>query len=200
MGTTRELVAGMALGHVGSSASIADLATERSPEADQCRKFLTPAILATLESFDWPEATSYVTLALVEETPNGDWDFSYRYPSGMVKVRRIVTELGRLDPNPPPFRVGLDAQGLLVYTNEAEVVVECTADISARLSIFPALLVDAVSWKLAEYIAPALSRVKGIMDVVKGGYLMSLDRARVKAAQEQQQEREPEADHIRARD
>lgn len=200
MGTTRELLSGMALGHVGSSASIADLATEQSTEAGQCRKFIGPAILTVLEGFDWPEATGYATLALVAEEPNYDWDFSYRYPAEAVKIRRIVTALGRRDPNPPPFRVGLDAQGRLVYTNEAEAIVEYTADISSRLSIFPATLTDAVSWKLAEYIAPELSRVKGIMATVQGGYMMALERARVKAAQEQQQEQEPEADHIRARD
>lgn len=193
----------MALGHVGVAQTIANLETERSNEADRCTLYLAQAKESTLEDFAWPEATAYATLGLVTDnsqvsTPY-DWLYAYRYPSDCVHVRRIVTVLGRGDPNPPPFHIGSDSSGKLVWTNQATAVIEYTKRLD-DVNLFSMLLAEAVSWRLASFIAPSLSRIKGMAGSALQMYGLVLARAQVKAGNEQQQSPEPESEFTRARE
>src|SRR5690606_25121463 len=99
-----------ALARIGSSKQIANVETENSREAISARLVFDDERDYVLRDFPWPFATAYRTLALVSEAPNGDWGYAYRYPSDCLYVRRIVGALGRRDPDPPPFRVGVDEQ------------------------------------------------------------------------------------------
>lgn len=198
MGTTYEQICNMALLNVGSKEILANVRTDRTPAATACNTVIDRTIEAVLEEFPWPEATAYVSPGLIEEDPSLDWAFAYRYPSDCVMVRRIVTALGRNDPNPPPFKVGVDASGKLIYTNEAEPTIEYTFRM-VDPALFSATLEDAISWRVAERIAPSTSRIKDIVKMCQENYRAAIARARVKAANEQQQEPDMEADHIQAR-
>jgi hypothetical protein len=195
---TDTLIANLALGHVGSSVTIANMLTEKSTEALNCRRFFDLARQSALEDYPWPEATGYATLALVALNPNTDWAFAYRYPTDCVFVRRILTSAGRLETEPPAFRIGRDAQGKLIFTNWPNAVVEFTFDV-VEASEFSASLVEAISWKLAELIAPATSRIKDMAAQCRAVYEREAQGARSNAANEGQTDPEADADTIRAR-
>lgn len=196
---TENLIANLALGHVGSAQRIGALETERSVEAEQIRLFIVFDIRHVLENFAWPEATSYAPLQLVAESPSEDWAYAYRYPGRCLLVRRIVTALGRRDPNPPPFRVGRDEEGKLVYTDQPQATVEFTYDLQDITAFSPGL-VNAISWKLAGSIAPTISKIKNVLEIVTVGFDKAIRQAQVKAARESQHHPEPDPDHIRARE
>jgi hypothetical protein len=63
-----------------------------------------------LRDFDWSFARRYTTLGLVEEDPNTDWAYVYRYPSDCLSVRSIVGAM-RTDRSRLPFTLGSDASG-----------------------------------------------------------------------------------------
>lgn len=189
-------IANMALSHLGSSKDIADLDTEASAEATACRRFYATSLRQTLRDFHWPFATKYAALGLVATTPSeidGEWAYSYRYPSDCVKLRRIVsntrpeTRQARV-----PFQIARDTTGLLVYTNLALAEVEYTY---AETSVirFPDDFVQALSLRIAGYIAP---RVTG-GDQFKMGqralqlYVWEIDRARASAGNEEQAHEDP---------
>lgn len=198
MALTDIQICNMALGHLGHTKFIASL-TEPSLAADLCELYYEPARDFVLEDFPWPFATKYVTLGLVEEDPNDDWTYSYRYPDDCVYARRIVNALGRTNPNPPPFKVGADADGRLIYTDEEDAILEYTKLVTDT-NLFPAVFAMAHSWYLASLIAPGLAKDKKqalnclqIYSVVKG-------TAEARQLNEQQQSVEPESEAIRSRE
>lgn len=81
-------ISNMALSHLAISREIAALDTERSQEAQACRRFYETVRKTVLRDYPWPFATKFATLALVEDDPNSEWDFSYRYPSDCLNARR----------------------------------------------------------------------------------------------------------------
>lgn len=188
----------MALGRIGVSQPIADVDTEHSAAAIQCRTYYDQAVKFCLEKFPWPFATSYRVVSLVAADPVSDWEFAYRYPTDCLFVRRIVTELGRSDPNPPPFRVGQDTQGKLIYTSVEDAEIEYTANIT-NPGRFSAEFVEAVSWKLGSDIAPALTRIASARKDCLEMALATMTAATTTAANEQQKEEEPESEFISAR-
>jgi hypothetical protein len=202
MPTTDVQISNMALGFIGVSQFIANLTTEKSHEADVCSLYYPQALESTLADFDWPDATKYATLGLVTDnsalTTPYDWIYAYRYPSDCIKVRRIVTSLGRRDPNPPSFRIGVDDQGKLILTNDPFGVVEYTKS-GNDPSLFSPLFTEAVAWRLAGFIAPSMTRIKGMLATCAQVYVAVLAKAKVAAANEGQQDIDPESDFIRAR-
>jgi len=197
MAVTDVHICNMALGNLGQTKFIASL-TERSLAANLCDLYYEPARDFVLEDFPWPFATAYRTLGLVEEEPNDDWLFSYRYPDDCVFARRLVTSLGRTNPNPPPFKAGADEDGRLIYTDEEDAVLEYTRLVTDP-NLFPAVFYMSVSWYLSSLIAPGLAKDKKqvatclqIYSIVKGG-------AEAQQLNEQQQSPEPDSEAIRAR-
>lgn len=199
MALTDVQICNMALGHLSHTKFISSLESDRSLAADLCALCYEPARNFVLEDFPWPFATKYVTLGLVEEDPNEDWSFSYRYPDDCVYARRIVTSLGRNDPNPSPFRVGADDEGRLIYTSQEDAVLEYTRLVT-NTDLYPSVFAMAVSWYLASLIAPGLAKdgKRGlnclqVYNVIKG-------QAQARQLNEQQQAVEPESEGIRARE
>ncbi len=192
-------ICNMALAHVGHTQFIANLETEQSNEANVCGLFYEQARDFVLEDYPWPFATRYATLNLIEEDPNNDWDYSYRYPSDCVFVRRLVTALGRENTTPPPFKTGSDDSGRLIYTDEEDAVAEYTKKIEDP-AMFPALFGEAVSWYLSGLICPGLAKDRKQAVACFQMYEITKGRAQATAGNEQQQTTEPESEFIRARE
>jgi len=199
MATSEEHICNMALAHVGHTQFIDDLETELSNEAAVCNLYYEQARDFVLEAFPWPEATKYETLGLVEEDPNDDWDYSYRYPSDCLFVRRVVSAFGRSDPNPPPYEIGSDDTGRLIYTDQEDAIIEYTKTL-IDVAQFRPTLVMAISWYLAGLICPGLARDKTQADRAMQMYALTLSQAQARALNEQQQTPEPESEFIRARE
>lgn len=200
-------VCNIALGRLGISIQIANLGTDQTPEATQCRLFYTDAVEQTLREFPWPFATRYMALTLYqgddEGNPvNGDWDFAYLPPVNMVFARRLVTQSGRaFDPCPATFKIGNDPTvGLILYTNEENAVLEYTTRPLCAAGAGDALFRDALAWKLAHCICPALAKDQKKEDHAFQMYLDAKIRASLAGSKEAQQEKnEGDADWIQAR-
>jgi hypothetical protein len=195
-------IANIALSDLGTGKQIANLETEKSTEANVMRQFYDLALDTTERDFPWPFTTKFATLDLVEEDPTSEWKYAYRYPSDCLKLRRILSGV-RNDNRQTrvPYKIGHDNQGQLIYTDKADAEIEYTRRVT-EASRFPADFTLAFGHRLAAYAAP---RICG-EDPFKMGpramqlYLFEIATAKASSQNEQQDEEEPEAGSIRARD
>jgi hypothetical protein len=198
MATSEEEICNMALGHIGHTQFIDDLETEQTAEVEVCNTYYKQARDFVLEAFPWPEATKYTVLGLVENDPNCDWKYSYRYPDDCIFARRIVTAMGRNDPNPPPFLSAADDTGRVIYTNQENAEIEYTKKLEDVTQFRPTLTM-ALSWYLGALICPGLARDKSQADRAMQMYVLVISQAHARALNEQQQTPEPDSEFIRAR-
>jgi hypothetical protein len=156
-----------ALSRIGITKAIVNMATDLTPEATMARLHYANDVDTVLRDFPWPFATKYATLSRVAGsvgTPvNVDWRYSYRQPNGCLFERRIVVARGAgIDPVPPPFQLSADTAGGLILTNQASAVLEYTARPNCAALRGDALFRDALTWRVALSLAPALSRIADV--------------------------------------
>lgn len=187
-------IANLALSHLGINKHIDSVLLDNTAESIVVRLHYARVVNAVLRAFTWPFATRYETLTLVdgdETTPaNNDWQYSYRAPSDNIFARRIlgVGKKRTPDPNPPRFRVGSDLDGPLVYTNEPDAELEYTARTSCPALYGDALFLEALEWRLAWAIGPALAKDQKLVDNCLRTYELLVGRARVVGANEGEQD------------
>lgn len=196
-------ICNMALAHLGHTKFIANLETERTLAAEICNEFYEEARNFVLEDFPWSFARKYLTLGLVTDytavtTPH-DWDYAYRYPDDCIFFRRIVTTNGRQETTPPPFAIGSDDSGRLVYTDEEDAVGEYTKLITDP-TLVTAQFAEALSWYLAGMICPGLAKDRKKETACFQMYEISKGKAARSSGNEQQQTPEPESEFVRARE
>lgn len=92
MAASLEAICNLSLSHLGVAKVVTDIDTDNTPESVACLLFIDQVIEEALRAFAWPFATSYATLALVQEDPTVEWGYSYRLPADCRFVRRIVQE------------------------------------------------------------------------------------------------------------
>lgn len=195
-------IANMALGHLGHSKPIANIDTDRSAEGNAVRTFFDISLKETLRDFAWPVASKYRDLDLVEENPNTEWGYSYRYPSDCVTFKKIISGK-RQDTTDSKieYEIGGDDQGSLIFTDQPEAVGKYTKFMD-NTALFPVDLVMALSFRLAAHIAPSVTGG----DPYKMGssamtnYLFYISRAQATALNEEQPGKQNEAESIRGRD
>ena len=194
-------ICNMALSHLAQSKEIADVDTERSQEASACRRFYQPSVDEALRDFPQPYLTIIAPLALVEENPNDEWAFSYRYPSDCSKAIRILSGYRNDTPETRvPYRIIKDDQGSLILTDYENAELEY-AQVSDDPGSWAPDFVMALSLLLAFYIAPRVTAG----DPFKLGerayrnYMLSFSKAKANAIGEQQSELPPESSSINAR-
>lgn len=211
-------VINQALAHIGVSKQIGDITTEKSTEATVARLHYLDDVSACLREFPWPFATRYARLVLVAGTStvpvNGDWQYSYRAPADMMFARRLINPAGfkrGWDPNPPPFRLGSDDTGFLIYTDEApdsgtlgtttgllpqlEYTIRTTCAALQGDSMFR----EALSWRHAASLAPSLARDDKKVAFCLQVYKSFIEPAKTKGAAENQQTHEGDVDWIAGR-
>lgn len=195
-------ICNLALSHLGVGKEIANLETERSEEAAACRRFYDQTLEQVLRDFTWPFATKIATLNLIEEDPNEDWQFSYRYPTDCLMVRRVLN--GTRNPSRQerePYRISQDSAGRLIYSDREDAELEYTVTANDP-ALYPPDFSMAFSFRLAAYIAP---RVTG-GDPFKMGdralklYEIELGMAKSNSVNEEQDEELPNSEFIAARD
>jgi hypothetical protein len=195
-------VCNLALGHLGISEEINNLTTEKSAEASACRRYFSTAQGVALRDLKCTFATEFAPLALVEETPNEEWAYSYRYPSNCLFFRRILSGT-RNDTSGTrvPYKLASDAVGKLVYTDKQNAECEFTKLVSDQM-LWPDDFILAVSYLLAALIAPRLTRGDGVKlgDRALELYNLTKQTTEANADSEQQGEEPPEAESIRARE
>ncbi|MCK5617513.1 hypothetical protein KAR91_87425 [Candidatus Pacearchaeota archaeon] len=196
------VICNLALGHLGISKEIANVETEKSASAAACRRYLQPSKDETLRDFNWPFATEYVELGLVETSPNSDWAYSYRQPSNCVRIRKILSGI-RNDTRQSrvPFEKASDDTGILIFTDEVDACLKYTKNVTDN-SLYDQDYIMMLALLLASYIAPRVTSG----DPFKMGerafrlYIDSKTKAEATSLNEQQDEEPPEAESIRARE
>lgn len=195
-------IANMALSHIGVGVDISNLTTDRTAEANAVNRFFDVALDKTLRDFRWPFATQFRALALVAEDPTVEWDFSYRYPTDCLLVRRVLSDT-RNDSRQSriPYIIAQDSQGKLIFTDRDEACIEFTKR-ETDTTRWTADYVMTFSYYLAWLIAPRLTAG----DPFKLGrqavqaYVAELNLARSAALNEQQPDQELESELERSRE
>jgi hypothetical protein len=195
-------ICNMALTHLASGKEIANLITEKSAEAQACRRMFWTARDLTLEEFAWPFATQFPILAEVAAQPTVEWNFSYRIPANTIMIRRVLSGL-RTDSRQTrvPYKLGSDDQGRLLYCDLSSVQLEITARITNTAFYTPSFC-TALSYLLAYMIAPRVTAGDpyGLGPKAAQNYVQAISIARKNAANEEQADQPTEAESIRVRD
>lgn len=191
-----------ALGNIGVQQTIASL-DEKSKEASACKRFYEQARNELLRARNWPFATRFVQLALVETFDGTQaWDYSYRYPADCEKVRRVIpSNIGVDEDFRSPFIVLSDDSGKLIYSNIDLAKAEITFRIT-NPSLFDSLFVGALGWLVAHKIAPSLSgnNATAAIKRAKDGYDGALELAGGVAADEESAVKPPYSEFMMARE
>lgn len=194
-------IANLAISHIGTGKAISNLDTERSAEANVCRLFYETSKEAVLGDHHWPFSRKEAVLNLVEETPEGEWSFIYRYPSDCVDMRRIKSGV-RNDTlkSRIPFEISSDDSGKTIITDKEDAECEYTKNVN-NSTLFSAEFVLALSFRLAAYIIPRLSggdpfKAKAEM---LAQYELELGRAKKKSMNEERTEQPPPTELIGTR-
>lgn len=190
------LVCNMALDRCGVGQHI-DSLSDTSHLARSCNQWYAIARDRVLSAFQWPFTQTQTTLGLVEEEPNDEWAYSYRYPVACVVARRIVSGF-KPESTPVAFELGQDATGRLIFTDQADAVLEMTASFDDP-GEWPDALADAVSALLASEIARPLRVPSAKAQEALALYDRALLRAQGIANQERRLAPQPQSRYIRAR-
>lgn len=194
-------ICNMALGNIGIQKVIASV-DEQSVEARACKRFYDQTVSETLRELPWPFAGRYITLALVEETPNTQWAYSYRYPSDCEKVRRVVPSDITVDTNyRDSWSVGSDSAGRLIYSNQIAAQAEYTHNVTDA-ALFDSLFVELVSWRLGSKIAPSLTgnNAAAVIKRTDAMYITKKAQAEAEALNEGHVDTSPYCETIAARE
>ena len=201
MATSNTVVANLALTHLGIAKEIANLDTENSEEANACRRIYEEARKKALRDANWPFATKIVTLVKLEDNPNDEWNYSYRYPSDCLNFRKILSGT-RNDHRQSriPYRVANDGSGLVIYTDLDSAQAEYTMNLTS-VELYPSDFVLALSYLIAKYVAP---RITGgdpfnLGKNADAEYIAEISNARSNSYNEEQLDQEPESEFTRGR-
>lgn len=202
----------VALSRIGAGKQIPDITTDLSEEAYKARLVYAMDVEQVLRDFPWPFATRYADLTLVGGTAavpvNRDWQYSYRAPASFLHARRIVgmdNQRRGYDADPPKFKIGTDATGYLLFTNEPAtatrpVHLEYTIRMSCPAQQGDALFRTALCWKLASSLALTIAKDQKRAEECEVMYRDILKDAKIVAAGEQQHDNKTgDADWISGR-
>lgn len=194
-------ISNLALGHLGVSKKLGIFDTDKSTEADVCRLWYPTALDEVLRDFSHPFLTKIDDLGLVEEDPNDEWAYSYRYPSNCMMFRRILSGT-RNDTRQSKvsYRIAQDAIGKLIFTDQSEAEGEWSVH-DTDMSRWPVDLQRALAFLMAFYMAPSLTNGDPFKlgDRALNAYMIMNAKAEQNALNEQQDEEPPESEAIRAR-
>jgi len=201
MSSTTEL-ANLALSHLGQNQEIANVETEKSSYAATMRRLLPIAVETFLKDFPYSFCNVTSALALVEEDPNDEWAYAYRYPTDCLKPIRILsgvrddTRQSRVN-----YVIGKDSSGRLIYTDQSEASLEYVSFVNDP-SKYPADVLLAMSFFLAGLAAPRICGEDPFKmgDKAMANYRYFKGKCDSSNANDQQQPEPPEAEHIRARE
>lgn len=197
-------ICNQALLHLKNSKTLTNVDTDNSIQANTLLLFYDDALEEVLREFDWPFAKRIAALALVEEDPDDgvEWAYSYRWPSGCLRARYIVsgtTAVGTTTPK-VAFEIGADDTGLLILTNEVDAVLAYTKSID-DVSVMSPRFRTAFSYLLAYKVAPTLCGEDrgGLGNKALAFYALELSRAKEEYLNERQHGLSRESEFIEGR-
>ena len=198
----RTSVSNMALLHLGATEEIQNVNTENSEAAIACRRFFDPALKMFQRDFSWPFSNVIQALALVEESPNTEWAFSYQYPSDCEFFHRILSGT-RNDSRQTrvPYRVARGTSGSVIFTDKEDAFGDWSV-VETDLNRYPPDAIMALSFLIAHLISPKITSG----DPFKLGarafalYNQARNSAQANALNEQQDDEPTQSEFIAGRD
>lgn len=174
-------ICNLALGLLGDVANVTSInPPDASAQAGHCARFFPMAVQSYLERHSWGFATLRTSLALSTVTSN-EWQYVYVGPPNVanylavydpnsgdqtvnplpnigLRPGALTTQVGT--PTPQPFVVETDAAGDdLIYTNQQDAMLLYTSAAIFDPTKWSPLFTEAVSYKLASFLAGPL--IKG---------------------------------------
>lgn len=188
--------AALLLCNIGQPITSLEDSSHRAQILNRCYEQARDAVLSRAQ---FQFADRRIVLGLVEEDPNDDWGFSYRYPEDptCICLRRLVDLQGMPVSDPVPYATSHDDQGRLIFTDLEDAVALFSAAFNDP-GKWPQLLSQAVAAELAKMAAPGLGKADRL------GYIESKAteyriEAQAVAAIELQSHRQPDSSYIQAR-
>ncbi|MCB1712603.1 MAG: hypothetical protein KDH96_09080 [Candidatus Riesia sp.] len=195
-------ISNIALSHLGIGKEISNLDTERSDEANACRRFYTICKETVLRDHDWPFAKKNILLSLIEENPTSEWAYSYTYPPDCLMIRKILSGI-RTDTRQSrvEFQIAYGDSSAIVLCDLDEAEAQYTVNVSDS-NRFPSDFVMCMSHKLAAMIAPRLTAGDPFKLGIKNEqmYQMYLKISAANAYNEEQLPQEVESSFVRYRE
>lgn len=192
-------IANMALGNLGTRATIADL-NENSVESREISRVYATARDNILSLQDWNFARVYLTLAS-SGTPPTRWANSYAYPSDCLKFRGFDCGL----PFPYPgclvtdFEVATDGTNRFIFTNVDQAVGVYTQRVTDP-NRFETEFTSAFAMTLAALVALPITQRADLKNSCAAEASAMIERAMATTANEQAgQQMAPNAESIRVR-
>lgn len=169
----------LALFEIGVNRVLTNYCTQMTREAVVARSVFNNTVRTVLHAYPWPFATRYRALTLDANQPNNaDWTYAYELPSDCVFARRLVVSRGTgVDPEPPAFMMSSDEAGGLLFTNEANAVLEYTCRPGCVAVLGDALFIETLKWKLGAVLAPPLTRMDAPAARCQAEYVKCLELA-----------------------
>lgn len=195
--TSQVQISNIALARIGIGQQISAL-TEQSQEAVTCSLMFDQARDYVLRGMDWPFARKYAALALIEENPNLDWGFSYRYPTDCLFFRRMVTGI-RAQTTKPAFEIANSATSRVIFSDRENAIGVYTVRVKDT-SFYDPAFVSCLAWRLAYEICSPLAKERRYRNEAMQMYRLELSEAMAEALNEEQTDEEPDSEFIRARD
>lgn len=154
-------IANMAISNLGTAKEIDDLWTERSQEANACRRYYGDALKMAIRDGNWGFTKDVVQLAVVtdfrpRQYPN-TFDFAYQWPANTLIVRRLVSgvRVDTLDSG-VPWEKRTSQNGNQILTNLEGAYAEVSKLIEA-VELMDSDFIIGLSHLLAHMIAPRLT-------------------------------------------
>lgn len=199
MAQTAADICNLALLRIGQRAFLDSL--DGQDLASRTSKVLyTVARDSVLASAPWPFATRRVTLAALDGVERSGWSYVFAYPSDCLSVRGIVVgfRVPTLEQR-GAYAIHLDDDGTgkVIVADGSAVELEYTARVES-VGLFSPLFVDALAWKLAADLAPALAGKPEMIDMATRNFEFALARA-LAADFNQRHDLEPESELITSR-
>jgi hypothetical protein len=201
MPSSKVAIVNMALSHIGIAKEISNFDTEQSQEASCARRYYDVALETVLRDFHWPFATVIATLALIELTPNAEWEYSYRYPVDCLTLRRIPSGIRNEDKSTQvPYRLGKDSAGRIIWTDVENAKIEYTGTVTDP-TLFPPDFVLAFSYYLGSMMAPRLTGGDpfNLKDKTLKSYYAEISKAAANSFNEEKREEPPDSEFITIR-
>ena len=156
----------LALGALLLNKQIADADNDSTKEAKVLRQFYSIALAQTLQDLDLDATSERTALELIEEDPNDEWLYAYKYPSKCLFFRRVVSGFRKDNRSTSIPRTRGTLNGVaVIYTNQPDAVGEyIRSDIN--LNSLNASAGLAVGYRLA-FLASSLIVGKGALNIRK---------------------------------
>lgn len=153
-------IANLALGRLGVSLRVEDVATENSQQAKVIRQHYQSAFTKVIEMHPWKFLNKQAALNLIAQDPNENFRYEYQYPADAQIIREVACEgffsyVELYEDQKVYFEEAYKANGPVIHTNVQFAHAKYTVKLPITANV-PEHFADAVAAQLSMAIAPSL--------------------------------------------